>query len=134
MWRRVVGPRMADEVDALQGLGRDALELAQSAPEAPARLVEDGGMTADVYHAQASLRSCSWCPYASLRGPCGRHPSRADAGPRRGASATPARSPPLSRHRPATPGGPIPSPPSPGAPLLLWPPSRPALCGTPRAS
>ena len=67
-------------------------------------------------------RSCWLCRCASSRGLCGRHPSRAGAGPRRAASARPSRSPPSSRHRPSMRGGAIPSQSSPGSPSALsWP-------------
>src|SRR5215218_8971931 len=69
---------------------------------------------------------------ASPGGPGGQRPRRVGVGLRRAASAIRARSPPPGRHQRATPDGRNPSPSAPCAPRLLWPPSRPALCGTPR--
>src|SRR5215208_5796443 len=86
----------------------------------------------------ASLpRFCLSYRCASPRGPCGRHPSRAGDAPHLSRTARSSRSPPPSPHQPARHGGHLPSPSSAfcgRAPALLWPPSRPALCGTPHAS
>src|SRR5215213_7149800 len=83
----------------------------------------------------ASLpRFCLSYRCASPRGPCGRHPSRAGDAPHLSRTARPSRTPPPSPHQPARHGGHLPSPSSARAPALLWPPSRPALCGTPHAS
>src|SRR5215203_747619 len=122
-------------VDALQGLLGDALKLAKDLPNPGAGAVQPGAEQVSTHHLPYLLMGprYGWgCEGASVRGRAYRHLPRAGGAPRLEASATRAGSRPQRRHHESTPGGRSPSPPPPGVPLLLWPPSRPALFCTPR--
>src|SRR5215204_6596605 len=88
------------------------------------------------YALPALVSSACILPLPATFTPVRRHP-RAGGAPHLSRTARPSRSQPASPYQPARHGGHLPSPSSAfcgRTPALLWPPSRPALCGTPHAS